>query len=267
MASQNLSIPYQDIDDRLRNIGTPADSPSESGSLHAKVKALQDEPSLHDLWLKAGATHQEETDTYTLNEVSGLTKSDMLYAWFFGKFIPSSCAMVQGEVGSILKTNFPSLIGGFTNVYLDEVNLESRFNCNSALERIRFLTSPSVTEDRLYLICNSLKKAFWQCSALTIIDNILDVGRITSAEGFVYAFISCPKLQKVRLRKIKISISFKDSPDLTVKDDTESTLGYLVENAANTEPITITLHPTAFAKVPQSLIEKAQAKQITIASA
>lgn len=267
MASQNLSIPYQDIDDRLRNIGTPADSPSESGSLHAKVKALQDEPSLHDLWLLTGATYQAETNTYTLNGVDGLTKQDMLYIWHYGKFIPSSSAMVQGEVGSRMLTNFPHLLGGFTNVYLDTISLESRFHSNNKLKRIRFLYATNVAEDKLYLFCSSIKRAFWLCSSLVTIDNILDVKYITEFEGINSAFLSCTKLQNVRLKNLKISVSFRDSPDLTVDDNTTSTLGYIVTNASNTSLITVTLHPTAFAKVPQTLIQKAQAKQITIASA
>lgn len=152
MASQNLSIPYQDIDERLSNIGTPADSPSESGSLHAKVKALQNEPSLHDLWLKAGATHQAK-------------------------------------------------------------NLEYVYG-------------------------------------------IIDVSKVTvNNESFG---AGANKLTNIYLRGLKKSIDLHFLPALTVKDSTDSSLGYMVENAANTEPITITLHPDAFIRLEESLIQKAR---------
>lgn len=41
---------------------------------------------------------------------------------------------------------------------------------------------------------------------------------------------------------------------------------YMVENAQNTRPITITLHPTVYALLETSLVEAATAKQITFAT-
>lgn len=41
---------------------------------------------------------------------------------------------------------------------------------------------------------------------------------------------------------------------------------YMVENAQNTRPITITLHPTVYALLKTSLVEAATAKQITFAT-
>lgn len=43
-------------------------------------------------------------------------------------------------------------------------------------------------------------------------------------------------------------------------------ISYMIEHAANTTPITITLHPDAYARVTDDIIAAATAKQITIAS-
>lgn len=105
---------------------------------------------------------------------------------------------------------------------------------------------------------------FYSCPKLKEINVVLDVEKATQLDN---SFVADPSLVTVKLKSLKMSISFKDSPLLTVDDTVDSSLGYLVENATNTGPITITLHPDAYAKVPQTLIEKAAAKQISIASA
>ena len=256
------------------SVGSPDDAADKDGSAFARIaqnaediKNLQDEPSLHDLWLKTGATYQAETNTYTLNDVSGITKEEMIYIWYFGKFIPSSSAMMQGEVGSRMRTNYPHYIGGYTNTYLDEVDLESRFNGNISLKRIRFLNSSFVGENLLFLKCSTLRKAFWNCVSLETIDNILDISLLTTMNKFANAFSNCDALINVRLRGMNYGVSFMDSPNLSVEDNGTSTLAYAIENAINESPITVTLHAEAFARVPQSLIQKAQAKQISIVSA
>ena len=58
------------------------------------------------------------------------------------------------------------------------------------------------------------------------------------------AFILSPKLQDVRLYRLKTSISFKDCPLLSL-----ATLQYLVDNAVNTTEITVTVHPVTYGKL------------------
>lgn len=268
MASQNLSIPYQDIDERLSNIGTPADSPSESGSLHAKVKALQDEPSLHDLWLKAGATYQKETNTYTLNGVSGLTKDDMLVAWR-----ETSNMLLIGEQmwryqAITCKTNFlakgPNDNAGQADwVSVDENNFTRCFYVTHNLLTLRVCGADKVGANYGKCIPKIANGMFYACSAR----NILGIIQMNKCTDVTDMFLNNIRIENIKLYKVKQSISFSQAPNLTVEDNETSTLGFLVTYAANTSPITITLHPTAFAKVTETLIQKAQEKQISIASA
>lgn len=114
-----------------------------------------------------------------------------------------------------------------------------------------------------------------------IFTNCIYLERVTSFISFQFIenvpidpFTRCLKLATIRLKQLNVDISFKDSPLLTVddydpntSDDKLSSLGYLVKYAANSSAITVTLHPTAFDKVPQGLKDKATNKQISIAKA
>lgn len=109
------------------------------------------------------------------------------------------------------------------------------------------------------------------CSYCSTIE-VLNVGNITVEEGdalssFAYscvklhtilgqidlvhvkainasAFALSPKLQEVRLYRIKASVNFKDCPLLSLES-----LQYLVTNADNSNAITITVHPDIYAKL------------------
>lgn len=89
--------------------------------------------------------------------------------------------------------------------------------------------------------------------------------RLHSDSGKRYAyshmFSSCPALETVKLQFCnahEIDLSFADSPKLS-----DASIAYMVENAANTAPITITLHAEAYARLTDELTAAATAKQIT----
>lgn len=268
MASQNLSIPYQDIDDRLRNIGTPADSPSESGSLHAKVKALQDEPSLISLYKSVGAKLNDETGFFELNGITDITKEQMAEIYsgsiFYHPKGNGDCSFLFHR--STIRTNvITSAFLGVSDWYGEGVNCLRMCFWMPYLEVFYASYGYNSSEKVNYAlnISNGVEM-FKTCSRLRKIIGVLNLINATDVRDM---FLGCTALETVNIYHLKISISFKSSPNLTVEDSDSSSLGYAVANSRNTSPITITLHPTAFAKVPQSLIEKAQAKQITIASA
>ena len=57
-------------------------------------------------------------------------------------------------------------------------------------------------------------------------------------------FLSCNLLESVRILHLKTDISFSDSPLLSYES-----VKYLVDNAANTDPITVTVHGDVYAKL------------------
>ena len=55
-------------------------------------------------------------------------------------------------------------------------------------------------------------------------------------------FIKCLELSYIRLVNLKVSITFPDSPNLH-----KDSIVYMIKEAKPSSPITITLHPTAYA--------------------
>lgn len=250
-------------------IGADTDTANASGSVYGRIaknaediKNLQDEPSLHDLWLQAGATYQKDTNTYTLNGLAGLTKDDMLNCWI-NRFSTGDIDTFKFAYREF-KTNFPV---GSSDKKANLTRYAIVFDYTFYLCSNSVVIKVSEQRNDLYglIIKDSATSAFSGCVNLrTIIGQIICANKITFG---AYCFSYCSKLMDVRIAELRGDISFADSPLLTVKDSTDSSLGYMVENAANTEPITITLHPDAFIRLEESLIQKAQAKQISIVSA
>ena len=82
-------------------------------------------------------------------------------------------------------------------------------------------------------------------------------------------FRNCLALVNVNINSINTSISFSDSPLLSLES-----LQYLITNAINTSAITVTVHADVYAKIQDetqadwhALIASAQEKNITFATA
>ena len=97
---------------------------------------------------------------------------------------------------------------------------------------------------------------FVNCPALRNVSTII----FESPGAADYMFQSCRSLESVEIRNLMANISFSQSPKLSLES-----ISYMVANAS-TKAITITLHPTAYARVTDELFALAAEKNITIAS-
>ena len=104
---------------------------------------------------------------------------------------------------------------------------------------------------------NNLNTAFRGCLSLKKIMNLYLAAECSTVD----AFTNCNKLTHPMIQKLQSSISFTNSANLAM-----DALDFIVDKAANTTPITITLHPNAYARLTDELIEKASARQITFAT-
>lgn len=137
-----------------------------------------------------------------------------------------------------------------------------------------YVGGDSVSADRMFQLCNTLESIdlsgvvafsnmimmFRFCSNLHTIKG-LTMAQNMQEDGASGAFTGCVKLRNVELRNTKVNISFSDSPLLSL-----DSIQYLVDNAANTSPITVTLHPDAYARLTDEIITAATAKQINFAT-
>lgn len=103
--------------------------------------------------------------------------------------------------------------------------------------------------------------AFNNCAKLRKILGIIVDNTINDGYGWLNTFRGCYKLEDIRIKGLRLSLSFKDSPLLSLES-----IQYTVANAANTSPITIILHPEAYARVTDEILALAAEKQITIAT-
>jgi len=120
------------------------------------------------------------------------------------------------------------------------------------------------------LLISSAISCFQGCANLKTIDYI-NIGGITNASLLANMVKDCAALVTCNLRYLKANISFQWSPLLSL-----ASLQYLIQYRANgTTPITITVHPTVFAKLTDNtnyptwyaVNQDALTKYITFASA
>lgn len=128
------------------------------------------------------------------------------------------------------------------------------FAASIKLERIRFSAK---TAGGLVRITDG-SMMFLACSALKVIEGTLYINENANTEAM---FSQCVKLREVRIITLK-SLSLKDSPELS-----DESIAYLINHREGSKAITVTLHPTAYARVTDELFETAASKNITIASA
>lgn len=131
------------------------------------------------------------------------------------------------------------------------VALPAEFN-GSHIEVINFATPLSLK--------STFVAMFHNCQKLHTIQGVIRCD-ITQENFANKAFSWCSALENLQLSSLKVSISFPDSPLLSL-----DSISYMVTNAANTSPITITLHPAAYARLTDELIAQATEKQITFAT-
>lgn len=111
-----------------------------------------------------------------------------------------------------------------------------------------------------YTGVTSIDNIFRACPKIREVYGVLDLKRIKSGT-ITIALSSAATLKSIQLKSLNTSISFPSQPLLSLES-----INYMVENAINTTPITITLHPDAYARLTDELIEKASARQITFAT-
>lgn len=197
-----------------------------------------------------GVTKDPATGLYSLNGLTDITEAEMLAIYVDMQRTPHNVMAGANRIN--LRTNLwvatgvssadnpLKVIGVFAGWIKAETLNVSNGNTNSSTTKL--------TANSAFRSCNKLKK-------------ILGVFRLFS-ENNIYkdTFYGCAMLEELSLTGLEYSVSFAHSPLLSL-----ASLEYLVANAVNTSPITVTLHAEAFARVTDEVFAAAAAKQITIA--
>lgn len=201
-----------------------------------------------DQWTAAGGTVIVSGKTYGLNELT-LTYEEAVY-----HLIRSGSANYEGNTFGMfcgdkrLRTVFPIKKSRLFNT--DSSSMFSGCN-NLEIVRIENYCAPA-RMNTMFSGCTTLREIQGQLQAV-----------YADWRYCTHMFDGCANLEEVRI-EIKGDISFADSPKLSL-----ASLSFTVEqgdrySTATTK--TLTLHPTAYARVTDELFALAAEKQITIAS-
>ena len=152
--------------------------------------------------------------------------------------------------------------------YSEQIDAESRIRyaacpCRTLLP-IRGRTYTNTVTSRMFFWSNKLEALvladieateswgmFGNCSNLRTIDGIIGVRNQKQLDKM---FGGCKALKEVRISYLGASISFADSPNLSL-----DSISFIVTNAANTSAITITVHPDVYAKLTGDITNAAAA--------
>jgi hypothetical protein len=227
-----------------------------------------------DLYEAVGATLNTTSGYFELNGLTDISYEEMkkIYVWFTKV---DQRTNVRAYSLSKIRTNIQplwSLYAGSSNngQVANQMNTESATNmCTySTVEELYLYDASKFTA---YVKMSSPSALFFDCK---YIKNIYGKFAITSAPT-TGTFGGCYSLETMYMNDIKFSTEIKYSPRLTL-----ASIVYMVNNAANTSAITITLHADALARCTADtteyeyngntytgIVALANAKNITLASA
>ncbi len=196
-----------------------------------------------DGWMAAGGTVIVSGETYGLNGIDNLTYGEaMTHLSLFPAFRANAYKAAAFSNNHSIRTTFL--------VYLNPwefPDISRIFHLCENLESVRFADTSGLADiSHAFMSCKNLKKIF----------GVLGLAAKCNA---TQAFLGCNKLEEVQLSSIATNIDLRASSMFSI-----GSLRFMVEHAANTSQITITLHPDAYARVTDGLFAIAAEKQIAI---
>ena len=239
----------------------------ESFDIQDLTTVLNTQQGNRALYVAAGAVYNEQTGFYELNGLTDITEEEMKTIYLQTHMMDKLSSYYNTFASSTFRTNL-----GF-NMCITQttgriVSFRESFFFNQKLEVLRLSFGNNIDETRM-IRTDDMFYAFYGCKKLKRIINQIYVYSIKNKAYFDHTFSQCILLETALLYKLSASISFPDSPLLSLES-----LQYLITNAANTSEITVTVHADVYAKIQDetnvewhALIETAAAKQITFATA
>lgn len=235
----------------------------ESFDIQDLTTVLNTQQGNRALYVAAGAVYNEQTGFYELNGLTDITEEQMKVIYVHTNGMDRLQSFIGSFAGGTFRTNL-----GFnrtrTQTNNRSVNFYDSFRDNKYLEVLR--VSYQDTDVQRSLIIENFGFAFYLCAKLR---KIIGIIRLDKSSGVTSAFDQCLELQDVKLYGLLTNISFAYSPLISIES-----LQYLITNAANTSPITVTVHADVYAKIQDetnvewhALLAAAEAKQITFATA
>jgi len=197
-----------------------------------------------EAWGKLGGYDSEATDGCPFIG-NGLRMDYETALRVFRLHVPGRDSIMNNRYMNI--HNVPTLLPIYTEFVTDCVYM--------------FCNAMSLTHLHLAMNVKVANNMFSGCTNLREITGLLNIVGCNTDYTVADMFKGCKALENLNLHFLSHSISFADSPNLSL-----DSILYMVENANNKAPITITLHPQAYARLTDEIIDLASSRQISFAT-
>lgn len=213
--------------------------------------------TLRDLYISAGAKYNEATGFYELNGLTDITEEQMRVIYKNAGTPQTKSAFAYSKARTNLP--MPGMYNGsvYGTMFYGCPNLEVACLGNKQASPTSYDVPLVYTEgNNCFYLCKKLKKIY---------------GKIYQRNDWVLTFGECLALEEVRIAELYSSIQLSWSPNLS-----KESVQYMITNAkplseAAVGSITITLHPTAYARLKDDadIVAALEAKNgvITLVSA
>lgn len=191
--------------------------------------------SLRDLYISAGAKYNEATGFYELNGLTDITEAEMRVIYKYAGTPQAKAAFAYSKARTNLP--MPGMYNGsmYGAMFYGCPNLEVAYLGNRQSSPTSYDVPLVYTEgNNCFYLCKKLKKIY---------------GKIYQRNNWDLTFGDCLALEEVRIAELYSSIQLSWSPNLS-----KESVQYMITNAkplsgAAVGSITITLHPTAYARL------------------
>ena len=209
------------------------------------------------LYVAAGAVYNQNTGFYELNGLTDITEEQMRVIYVQTNHMD----YIENMNDVFSSLNFRTNLGfkQVRRVNNRTFNLKNAFRENANLEVLKLGDS---TNDNWVTKCSDMQDFVAYCSNLKEIIGYIECPVAVN-------LLHTPLLEEIRFKNMVRNFGIKDSPLISLES-----LQYLINNAVNTSPITVTVHADVYNKIQDelqtdwhALIEAATAKNITFATA
>lgn len=219
--------------------------------------------------VSAGATFNATTGYFEVNGLTDISYNEMHDLLAIRPLVITACA-----VGTITLQNYPKCPRTLPTLYRKTASISAYnfFRVNAQVGETTPLESVGISQD-MPLIFTTFEQLFYGSPYLKRVYGVLK--KTGTGGNFNLCFANCASLEDVSINGLDKNISIAQSGRLTL-----ASVVYMVDNAANSSAITITLHATAYARCQADttaytyngntytgILAYASAKNITIASA
>lgn len=206
-----------------------------------------------ELYLAAGAAFNEKTGYWEYCDLRDITDEQIAYAhsvWIKGYILDKAYYNDKR-----LRFTFPCV----AHPYVENGSTGYAFYEANDLE-MAIVPTPTRAIIGFVYGCRKLK-AIYGANAPNTEEDVIDIGPV-AGNFALSAFNYCYSLTFVKLKNIKVNIDLQWSANLRTE-----CVEYMIANAANTQAITLTLHPEVYAHLSDELKTAAAAKNIALAAA